>query len=314
MEQENERLQEQVDALRKPNGKSLPNDRSRSGKSPATNSSLHPEFDFDLEEPEIDMGSPRKSTGSKSTKPTPATRPTPSAVPESEGTGSEPGSEPELIPPPEKASRQSAADEEMASVNPDRLADVEEIYINSILTKVSNLDDIPGNDGLLLVLEPRDDKGRYVPSAGAIAVELRDPRRTGERARIAAWEMDSHQTGQYLRRPKQGRGIYLPLRFSSPITKFGRLQLVVRYTTSDDRELEATHDLVIDRATAARDPWFPRSEQRPAGVAEDRGEDVSQSLPEYDTPRELPTLEPPALIGSRRDSGPPERPAWKPVR
>ena len=315
LEEENEHLKQQVDELRKPNGSGPRNDRNRSGKSSSAPSVPHPEFNFDLEEPEIDMGSPRKQGAAKTTKPTPAERRTvPESLPEPARETESPPEEPEFVPPPERASKQSAADEGLGSANGEALAQVEEIYINPILTQSADFDGLPGDDGLLLVFEPRDDRGRYVPTAGAVSVELNDPRRTGEQTRVGAWQLDPHETGPYLRSPKQGRGIYLPLRFSGPVPRTGKLKLVVRFTTSDDREIEQSHDLVLHRKASPQEQWFARTGQRPALADVPQDEEAQASEGNEQAPRELPSLEPPVQVGTRPTTGAPSRPAWKPVR
>ena len=48
------------------------------------------------------------------------------------------------------------------------------IYIDPGLTKGSDFDRRPGDDGITLVIEPRDDSGAFVPRTGAVSVVLLD--------------------------------------------------------------------------------------------------------------------------------------------
>ncbi|MGE0757226.1 MAG: hypothetical protein AB7O38_09410, partial [Pirellulaceae bacterium] len=57
---------------------------------------------------------------------------------------------------------------------------VTHIYLNPLLTGGGNFDDQPGDDGLVVVIEPRNRSDLFVPLAGPVSVVLLDPQQAGE--------------------------------------------------------------------------------------------------------------------------------------
>jgi hypothetical protein len=70
-------------------------------------------------------------------------------------------------------------------------AQVARIALNSHLTGGYDFDGQPGDEGLLVVVEPQDEAGQYVPLPGDLAIEVRDPQQAGAAAHVARWEFDS---------------------------------------------------------------------------------------------------------------------------
>ncbi len=95
----------------------------------------------------------------------------------------------------------------------------------------------PSDEGLLVVVEPRDFGGNIVNVPGPISVALLDPALTGEQARLARWDFSAAQTqGMFRMGPQQGILLRLPWT-STPA--LDRLKVFVRYTTRDGKKLQA---------------------------------------------------------------------------
>ena len=95
----------------------------------------------------------------------------------------------------------------------------------------------PGDEGLLVVVEPRDFGGNIVNAPGDISVALLDPALTGEQARLARWDFAAAETQGMIRTGSQP-GIHLRLPWTST-PAHDRLKVFVRYTTRDGRKLQA---------------------------------------------------------------------------
>jgi hypothetical protein len=134
-----------------------------------------------------------------------------------------------------------------------------------------------GDEGLLVVVEPRDFSGNIVNAPGEISVALLDPALSGEQARLGRWDFAAAQTQSMLRTGSQP-GIHLRVPWALT-PAHDRLKVFVRYTTSDGRKLQA---------------------ERLVSVALD-GPPVG--------PREARPLDEAAETASR-----PQRPQWSPVR
>ena len=133
-----------------------------------------------------------------------------------------------------------------------------------------------GDEGLLVVVEPRDFGGNIVNAPGDISVALLDPALSGEQARLARWDFAAAQTEGMTHTGSQP-GIHLRLPWRST-PAHDRLKVFVRYTTYDGRKLQAERLIAV----ALNGPPARR-----------------EVLPGAD----------PAETASR-----PERPQWSPVR
>jgi hypothetical protein len=148
-----------------------------------------------------------------------------------------------------------------------------------------------GDEGLLVVVEPRDFAGNIVPASGETSVALIDPALFGEQARLARWDFTAAQTERMLHTGAEP-GIHLRLMWrSSPA--HDRLKVFVRYTTRDGRKLQA--ERIIAVATGARG-MRPETEVGP--WSSDRAEDGARS---------------PDRSSDLRQAAP-QRPQWSPDR
>src|SRR5262249_1058093 len=85
------------------------------------------------------------------------------------------------------------------------------VTLNPLLTGGADLDGQPGDDGLCIVIEPRNAADQCISLAGAVSVVLLDPSRQGDTARIARWDFDAAAVQQALQRTQAARGIKLEL-------------------------------------------------------------------------------------------------------
>jgi hypothetical protein len=130
-----------------------------------------------------------------------------------------------------------------------------------------------GDQGLLVVVEPRDLAGNIVNVPGEINVALIDPALSGEPARLARWDFTAAQTQRLIHTgPEPGIHLRLPW-ISTPA--HDRLKVHVRYTTQDGRKLQVErligvalndspplkHEMPVNRdppaQSAARPQWSP---------------------------------------------------------
>jgi hypothetical protein len=94
----------------------------------------------------------------------------------------------------------------------------------------------PGDEGLLVVVEPRDFGGNIIHAPGDISVALLDPALSGEQARLARWDFSAAETQGMIRTGSQP-GIHLRLPWTAT-PAHDRLKVFVRYTTRDGRKLQ----------------------------------------------------------------------------
>ena len=220
------------------------------------------------------------------------------------------------------------------SLEPRARKRVSHLYIDPTRTGIGDFDGQPGGDGITVVIEPRDDSGRFVAQAGDVSVVLLDYAQRGAAARVARWDVDASQVKKLVSGGGRG-GISLDLPWPNGPPELNRLRLDVRFTAPDGRQIEARQD--VQPGTVSRDPataeppqertaghprrgggWTPRAAHR---VQDSGSEQIREhSVGQIDGPPW--TLENAAGDAIRRetieDAEPSQRqatrPVWRPYR
>ena len=213
---------------------------------------------------------------------------------------------------------------------------VTHVFLNPLLTGGADFDRQPGDEGLSIVLEPRNAADQYVPQAGAVSVVVLDPAKEGEAARIARWDFTLTATQQKLQTASAAKGIHLEMPWPASPPSAGKLQLFVRYETADGRRLQTDREIFITPPGQVAQRWTPRPADRvapprtapspPLPLAEGRGEGatiartpaslatpaiVSKIEPAVSEPK---LLTPPAGPGASPAQKKPAAPVWSPNR
>jgi hypothetical protein len=192
----------------------------------------------DLAPPQVEPGIPKPPEVELPVPATPARPPMPG----------------DTLPPPRDPS--SGRGDPNASAEVD--ARITHVVINPRLTGGLDIDERRGGDeGLLLVLEPRNADGQYVPLAGDLVVVVLDPSQEGEAARVARWDIESTEAARHLRKTSMGRGIHLELPWPEGSPAHPNLRLYVRYVTTDGRSLETDRDIRVRLSSDASARWTP---------------------------------------------------------
>jgi hypothetical protein len=163
---------------------------------------------------------------------------------------------------------------------------VTHIFLNPLLTGGRDFDRQPGDDGLVVVVEPRNRDDAFVPLAGPITVVILDPAKTAEEGRIVErWEINANEAQKSLRNSATMHGIELRLPWSAaPPT--GRLHLHVRYMTVDNRDLRSDRPLFLTLPGQFTQQWTPRGSSPSAS-----GGSLLDAQDTQDNPSTTPTVE-----------------------
>lgn len=133
------------------------------------------------------------------------------------------------------------------------------IVLNRQLTGGYDRDGVPGDDGVLVVIEPQNRAGEFVPVAGPISLTLTDPRAQDSDNLVAAWRLTEEQAAVKMRRSLLGRGLHLELPWPDDPPTADTLQLTVNYTTVDGRKLLAQREITIQAPRSVSARWTPVS-------------------------------------------------------
>ncbi len=93
---------------------------------------------------------------------------------------------------------------------------VVELAFHPTLSRAINMDDRPDDDGLYLVLQPKNERGQVVPVAADLTVFALDPAREGDQAKIGRWEYSAAEVQAKLKPMGSEQGIHLRLPWNGP--------------------------------------------------------------------------------------------------
>jgi hypothetical protein len=197
-----------------------------------------------------------------------------------------------------------------------------ELKINKRMTGGLDRDRAGGDEGILVLVEPRDDQGKLTRVPGAVSVVLMDPSQTGEGSRVARWDFQAHEFEKHFKKSPFGTGLEYELKWPKEAPTARDLMLFVRYISPEGTKLTSDTPLAIrlagdypreskDALASAEAPAAPTASAQPAEAAPADSQEVAANAGSPSGRSESPASGR-ALIPPRqaRDT----RPQWKPYR
>jgi hypothetical protein len=153
---------------------------------------------------------------------------------------------------------------------------VRQITLNRRLTGGHDTDGRPGDEGVMVVIEPLDAEGELIEVAGDVSVILLDPAQQGEASHVARWDFTAEEASKFLKRTPMGDGLHFTMRWphSPPVNR--ALDLYVKYKTPDGRELRVEKQIEVDPPNGAPEKAWTRSPARHSDSIADETEDQAQ--------------------------------------
>jgi len=142
---------------------------------------------------------------------------------------------------------------------------VNQFKINPKLTGGYDINGEPGDDGLMIVIEPQNESGIYVPYAGAVSIVLLDPAYSGEEGYVGRWDFDTLETARKLKETLVGKGIHLKIPWSKK-PEHDNLLLHVRFTTQEGEVLQEKKDIQVDLQGQRSAGWTPAAVPLPTAA------------------------------------------------
>ena len=151
---------------------------------------------------------------------------------------------------------------------------VTQITLNRKLTGGHNTDGHPGDEGVLVVIEPLNAAGELVEVPGDVSIVLLDPAFNDDAARVARWDFNSKEAAAHIKRTPMGDGLHfdLPWPHSPPTHRV--LNLYVRYTTADGRRLQVEKQIEVDPPAGDDKPRDRLTDGKDAAVADNHSHDA----------------------------------------
>jgi hypothetical protein len=224
-------------------------------------------------------------------------------------------------PGPKDSDRQSAGETEPSDsdwttpASPPEIRDwrITHVVINPLLSKGKNIDGRYGDDGLSLVIEPRNADDKYVPASAPLTISLIDPEESGEEQRIGLWKLTAEEVEPRIyHQGEASHGIQLTLPWQNHAPRNRKLLVFVRYETPEGEQLETSSEISVLLPQAGISSWQPRETpimqvdyQEPL----DAGETSFEVQPASATQSSFPENRGSKIPASRL-----ARPRWSPYR
>jgi hypothetical protein len=180
------------------------------------------------------------------------------------------------------------------------------IALNRAMTGGISAEKGVGDQGVLVVVEPRDRAGRTIDAPAEMSVVVIDPALEGNAARVARWDFSAAETAGMFRRAGSAQAIHLATVWPAGPPAHNKLHLFVRYVTADGRKLQTDAPIEVALPGDKTARWN-RNDRRPdRNPPPEPREDVPP--PTARVPGPTPHTAPPS------DNAVSRRPVWSPER
>jgi hypothetical protein len=130
---------------------------------------------------------------------------------------------------------------------------VTEVALNPRLTGGLDSDDYEGDDGLLVVIDPRNAQGQSLEMPGDLSIAVIDLNLPKHEQRIARWDFTMEEAAQHFVPGSQEKGMQFKLPWPSDPPESEELHLYVRYLTSSGEKLFAHQPIRISLDGSTRE-------------------------------------------------------------
>lgn len=167
---------------------------------------------------------------------------------------------------------------------------VARVTINRLLTGGYNHDRRGGDEGVMVVVEPRNAAEQILNVPGELSVVVLDPA-DPEGPAVARWDFAPEEVASHFRRGVLAEGIHIRLPWpGAPPTK-EQLHLYVRFVTADGEEFRADRPIRVNLLSTEGKPDWQTASRTPR--------DEPKPTPADKTPREADRQEPDRSSRSR---------------
>lgn len=136
---------------------------------------------------------------------------------------------------------------------------VREIDWHPTMCRAQNSDGKPGDDGLYLVLIPRNTAGQFVPSLGALTLVVEETLADGSVARIGRYEFPEAELKDYLEPVGSAPGLHIPIRWTEQRPAGTSVEVYAKLTMPDGSTMVNRRTIPLRRTTAmGPSTWTPR--------------------------------------------------------
>ena len=133
-----------------------------------------------------------------------------------------------------------------------------EIAFHPTLCRGQNIDSKEGDDGLYLVLQPRNASGETIDKPASVTIVAFDPNRPEEQSKIGRWTLTLEEVEAALEPIGISHGFHIPLSWQEAKPLGDVVQVFVRYEMADGRRLVNDRRVQLHIPTTGSATWTPR--------------------------------------------------------
>lgn len=136
---------------------------------------------------------------------------------------------------------------------------VRQIDWHPSLCRAQNSDGKPGDDGLYLVLVPRNSAGEFVPTTGSMTIVIEETQADGSISRIGRYEFTAEELKEHLEPIGSAPGIHLPVRWKDQTPSTTSVEAYVKFTLDDGTTMVNRRSFPLRKlASGGPSSWTPR--------------------------------------------------------
>jgi hypothetical protein len=182
-----------------------------------------------------------------------------------------------------------------ASVNSEPAGPIERLAINRLMTGGHSFSGKAGDDGMLIVVSPRDGSERATQAPGDISIVVIDPELPESAARVARWDFSAPEAAAHYHQGPLVDAFHFELLWPKRPPEHSELKLFVRLTTADGRQFEDSQSIHVrlPGSPDGREAWTtpgPRERWAPAQLPAGSQFDPEADHHLADPPRPAPAV------------------------
>ncbi len=133
-----------------------------------------------------------------------------------------------------------------------------EVAFHPTLCRGQVLESTDANDGLYLVLQPRNAAGQTIDLPASLTVVALDPNRPDNQSKIGRWTFTEEEVDAMLEPIGISHGFHIPLQWQAVKPSGDAVQIHIRYEMNDGRRLINERRIQLHVPSAGSASWTPR--------------------------------------------------------
>jgi hypothetical protein len=135
---------------------------------------------------------------------------------------------------------------------------VREIDWHPVLCRARNTDGKPGDDGLYLVIIPRNKHGEFVPEVGNLTLVVEEPLADGSVSRIGRWEYSIDEVRDLFEQVGSAPGIHVAMDWQERSPTGTQVDVYAKLTMEDGTTMVNRRTVSLKKFATGSSTWTPR--------------------------------------------------------